>query len=454
VRVELPRLPVADRSLYQTVPLGDGAGSAVGGDGRNGGNADDQGNRHDGSRQGGQGDDLGNEDELEANEEGGLDQEDDLEEELDQEDDREDDPESDPESPDDSEPSPRPRKRRRTPAAQPSPDRLTIHGGNLRVEGAPHELGASLGRYALRAPKQADKVREWMAGNPGVKGLADVQRLLPRLPVDPNSKWTDKDRRLVERRWDKHPRREKLLNVDGQKELLTLYKACLRLMHCLPEDIIGCRFNLEYDETKNRDLRAKGHSLVWSASFCKALAALLVHPMWDGSVAALALAIQYAVIVDTDDGGPLDTEVPEHDRFLARLLARKRKQPDTKVTELRQKLHDETSEPELDVFGRVLGTKVSLWDVLFQTLEDLAKSAAESTQPAPSKPLREPSGPFLVHRRHLDLLEKALDTMAHMGYGRFASLDVYNRAINGRRPPPGLPAEETSKSPARLCHSV
>jgi len=62
-------------------------------------------------------------------------------------------------------------------------------------------------------------------------------------------------------------------------------------MRCLPDYIISCRFDLEYDGRQNR-IVAKGQwSLVWSSSFCRSLTALLVHPMWNRSAHLLAVAI-------------------------------------------------------------------------------------------------------------------------------------------------------------------
>jgi hypothetical protein len=222
--------------------------------------------------------------------------------------------------------------------------------------------------------------------------------------------------------------------------MLTLYKSSLRLMRCLPEDIIGCRFNLEYDESQNRSLSTKRSSVIWSVPFCRALTALFVHPMWNKTTAALAVAIQYTIIASNGDRGPWIMPGPGCDTFLARLLDRKRQQPDASVTELRRQLHDEISAPRIDGFGRVLGTDAdSDWDLLFQAIEGLAKPAAEPAY-------RPPSDPFLVHREHLDLLEKALNSMRRMGVPKFMPLDLYNRLINGRRSARDYPQQEDLKA--------
>ncbi|KAK4152112.1 hypothetical protein C8A00DRAFT_35241, partial [Chaetomidium leptoderma] len=71
-------------------------------------------------------------------------------------------------------------------------------------------------------------------------------------------------------------------------------------------------------------------------------------------------------------------------------------------------------------------------DLLFHTLEGLANQTPEPSQ-------WEPSGPFMVHRRHLTLLVKALDEMAYMGFPHFMPVDLHNRGINGRRSPKDYP---------------
>ncbi len=54
-------------------------------------------------------------------------------------------------------------------------------------------------------------------------------------------------------------------------------------MSCLPDNIISCRFNLEYDLSQNRIMAKGDQSLLWSSSFCKALGALLVSVYVEGS---------------------------------------------------------------------------------------------------------------------------------------------------------------------------
>ncbi|KAK3290390.1 uncharacterized protein B0H64DRAFT_57359 [Chaetomium fimeti] len=331
--------------------------------------------------------------------------------ELDEDDEDEDD---DDESERDHRPPPRRQKRR-------------------RVQGVPNELGASVDRFLRGLPQITVEAQRWMTENlPRITGLSQVQRMLPRLPI--GSAWTAKDRANVDRAWRKSAQRKELLDVAKNKDLLTLHKCCLRLMRCLPEDIIGCRFDLKYDLDQNRAL-ARGQSLLWSGPFCKSLAALLVHPMWDGAVAPLAAAIQYTVIVETNDNGPWVMDVPGCDEFLAGLLKRKREQPEKNTAELRRELHEKMVVGKRDKYGRETGICLSRWDTLFHVIEKLAAlaSAERSGQTPSPRETRGASEPFLVHRRHLELLIKALDSMTHMGFPQLLPLEVLVRGISGRR---------------------
>ncbi len=329
------------------------------------------------------------------------------------------------------------RRRGESPRVSHDQLRLTVDG-RLVIEGVPKEVSASLERLVRQAPSMINQAQGWMATNPRFRGMVDVRQQLPQLPL--NATWTAKHRERVERSWIKDPKRERLLATHGQKDLLTLYKACLRLVHCLPEDIISCRFNLEYDMDQNRRI------VFWSSQFCKTLKALLVHPMWDGSVALLAIAIQYAVIAETNDSGPWDMEPPPGcDKFLRSLLHSKKSRPSSNTIEYRRDLHDRMSVFQPDMYGRPTGGPTSLWDLLFQELEDaaekeratkdrVAKDRAARGLPDAEPPPRPPrSGPFLVRQQHLKMLEDALNAMSYKGLPRFLPVDSYNYGIGGRR---------------------
>ena len=159
--------------------------------------------------------------------------------------------------------SPPPPRRRRVPRRAEN-DAVSITDGRLRIDDVPNDVSACLDRLVRQVSRLIKQVQDWMATNPRFGGLAEVRQQLPRLPL--NATWTAKHRDRVEKEWLKDPKRVRLLAVAGQKDLLTLYKACLRLVHCLSEDIISCCFNLEYDMDQNR-AQARGRSVFWSSPF-------------------------------------------------------------------------------------------------------------------------------------------------------------------------------------------
>lgn len=301
------------------------------------------------------------------------------------------------------------------------------------AEHMPAEMQASFARFVKKGPEMTQSAQLWISTNrPPIAGLAQVKQMLPRLPLTSN--WTAKDRASVERRWLREPMRARMLDVVNKKELLTLYKSSLRLVHCLPRDIISCRFDLEYDGRQNRVLKAKGQSLMWSGPFCSSLAQLLVHPLWDSDISPLVLAIQYALVVDTNDSGPWGVPFANADGFLARLFQAKQDHPDTSVTKLRRRLNRQSSAATRDEYGRPTSNVTrSSWNIFFQALEALVKD---------KKPPTRRSGPFLVHVRHLDMVIEALDATRHMGFSRFLSGELNHRGIAGRRAVKDYPVQD------------
>jgi hypothetical protein len=204
-------------------------------------------------------------------------------------------------------------------------------------------------------------------------------------------------------------------------------------MHCLPEDIIGCRYNLWYDISQNRMMSGGRQSQIWSSQFCRKLAALLVQPIWGGLGAAfnLAIAIQYAVIVDTDDHGPWVVNVPTWDTFLKALLDRKRVSPEQKVSDIRKQLRSESTASG-NVFDQLHNVESygSDWDHLFEALERISETRDGGEARKDGR--KDPSEPFSVHVRHLEQLERALDSITHRGLPRFPlTVHDYSHGMNG-----------------------
>jgi hypothetical protein len=77
-----------------------------------------------------------------------------------------------------------------------------------------------------------------------------VEQLLPpsiMKDFEGNTTWTVEDEKALQQRWEADPARQKLEQPPNNTSVISLYKACIRLMHCLPTDIINRRRILEYD---------------------------------------------------------------------------------------------------------------------------------------------------------------------------------------------------------------
>lgn len=89
---------------------------------------------------------------------------------------------------------------------------------------------------------------------------------------------------------------------------LKLWKVCLQFADCSPWDIVGERARLRFFSSSN--LRVDTYRM-WSKDFCLALLELIPHIIWprqfDGAHAmSITAAIQYAVILGTNDRRPWD----------------------------------------------------------------------------------------------------------------------------------------------------
>ncbi|KAJ4262941.1 hypothetical protein NW762_006554 [Fusarium torreyae] len=80
--------------------------------------------------------------------------------------------------------------------------------------------------------------------------------------------------------------------------LTTLWKVCLRVFRCSPFELLSPRHNLDFLPVTG----PKNDSpAVWNQTFCDELSHIITHNVWDGEVASLRAALQYAVICRTDD---------------------------------------------------------------------------------------------------------------------------------------------------------
>ncbi|KAK2771517.1 hypothetical protein CKAH01_04092 [Colletotrichum kahawae] len=125
-----------------------------------------------------------------------------------------------------------------------------------------------------------------------------------------NEYWTHKDEEDLRTEWFADPERAVLMDISGVPSLIMLWKLFLRLFRKSPAEVISAKHALRYDPDEenarktrhNKDVkRRKITSPLWSEIFMGNLISLAHHPLWQGNVDYLIVAIQYAVIVRTND---------------------------------------------------------------------------------------------------------------------------------------------------------
>lgn len=97
--------------------------------------------------------------------------------------------------------------------------------------------------------------------------------------------WSDQDEAQVQAQWNREHAQRPCKQASAYEQYL--WKTCARFLRCLPTELIGMRYGLEYDAgqpTQN-----------WTASFCNHLVKIIAHPIFDNSPAKIALAVKFSV---------------------------------------------------------------------------------------------------------------------------------------------------------------
>lgn len=254
--------------------------------------------------------------------------------------------------------------------------------------------------------------------------------ILPLVPLSED--WTQEDRDSIRRQWRNDPTRERQIETKTNKEILTLTKSCLHFFRCLPEHILSNN-DMEYDMEQNNPSKDGSQTLIWSAPFCKEMHALLPHPMFAGNTKLLATALQYVVMVETDDRRCWRMKTPVWDEFPKRIQALSRAQQTCNsrksIIRIRKQVKKE---------GEDAGYAPSHWNMLFERVEHLVERAAnkkgkKSVLQRQANLSEDPFQPYKVHRRHLLHLKEALDQMGPFGFPAWMSTALTAKAVNGSR---------------------
>ncbi|KAK1756317.1 hypothetical protein QBC47DRAFT_360018 [Echria macrotheca] len=252
----------------------------------------------------------------------------------------------------------------------------------------------------------------WMTENrPVLETLDDVKKISRRIPI--SDKWTKGNQKQAERNWAKDGFRRNKLDTGSNGGLLTLYRLSLTFFGCLPEEILSPERSLEYDFAQNQTSRR-----IWVSQFCEQLSKLLFHPMFRQDLDRLATAVQYVVIVMSSDRRPWEARLPEDcgpSHFLHKLQSASQAAPGRKLASLRRQLSDAFQ-----------GKARSKWDMLFERIEALARNPYTVCHVDPTRKR------YPVQKKHLDILESALDSVQCFGFPMFPPAAVSAATIKAK----------------------
>ncbi|KAK0639091.1 hypothetical protein B0T16DRAFT_422414 [Cercophora newfieldiana] len=131
-----------------------------------------------------------------------------------------------------------------------------------------------------------------------------------RLPDDPQ--WTDEMQANLMATWEGEDAMRQCLETEktgNVKDQVTLWKEFCQFFRRVPTDLIGVDYFLaRVPEAASRNnpqamkrVACGTETPVWASTFCQALRDILLHPLWEDSIGTLAMVLQFAVIVRTND---------------------------------------------------------------------------------------------------------------------------------------------------------
>ncbi len=290
------------------------------------------------------------------------------------------------------------------------PKRRRLDTGAVSTEAAPDAPAASAASPLLDDTSMSyssrnsvvDFLNNWAAKSiqPGrelQKRLLDEEeqgQSHPALQYTRSPGWSDADEAQAEALWEAEREQWKL---GADKGYTTLWKVCLQFAQCTPWDIVGERTRLRFASDNANGIRVQSNCM-WSKAFCIALAQIVTHIIWprqfDGAHAMnVAAAIQYAVILRTNDQRPWDPAPGSLDPLCKMMREYKEQKP---VVMRHQEIRKRCAETK---------TNLSVMSSVFLALE------AEVLTPSTRLRLRDQDEMYAVKTQDLQAVIGALDKM-------------------------------------------
>ncbi|KAF4831698.1 hypothetical protein CGCTS75_v005286 [Colletotrichum tropicale] len=223
--------------------------------------------------------------------------------------------------------------------------------------------------------------------------------------------WTRRDEDHLQKAWADHPKRDLWMRITSSKRLARLWKVFLRLFRKSPTEVISAKYALQYHPERKKhakrakyDAKRRRKPRRCGVGPLEKLIILAHHPLWQGKVECLIIAIQYAVIVRTNDCQTWKLLNPTGDGFFNTMI-RFIKQHEGQGMEM-PKLH-KIARDDMQERGFPCG-----WFSMF-----IQKLEGRHKRPPPRQ--TEDNGPYKVSNIHLKDILKALTDMDHQGMPLF-----------------------------------
>ncbi|KAK4087935.1 hypothetical protein PCL_06650 [Purpureocillium lilacinum] len=228
--------------------------------------------------------------------------------------------------------------------------------------------------------------------------------------------WTQALEDEVQAQWAASDEKRSLEAASWIERVIALWKVSLQLFRCSPVAIMSPAYNLWIDASNPGEV-------FWPVTFCEALSHLVAHPIWRGNKALLRRAIQLAVACRTDNRASWTMDQPEMCGAIVAIAQ-------FFLVDNREHAPKHWVE---QAFKEVPNGKVACPEACF--LRHLA------TVCSPKKPQRTDDTRFLVRRKDLVNITKAVETF---GEGFFPSTNsvpamyyAYLAARSGHTAPVG-----------------
>ncbi|KAI1409443.1 hypothetical protein F5Y13DRAFT_169840 [Hypoxylon sp. FL1857] len=262
-----------------------------------------------------------------------------------------------------------------------------------------------------------DKAKKWMKKHrPPIK-MVDCRSLIDE--VQYNEFWTEADEEKLLDDWEDDPLAAQLEELDTRKnrDILPMWKVIRRFLGCFPTDIISHRNYLKYHLTFETEGGVQIENPNWTKTFCRRLARLSLHGLFQLDPNLLTLALQYVVVCRTDYRGPIPWSNHGTDRFLDLFLFKMQEQDGSKSV---VRIHREV----IAYYTNERKFPTSYMSNLFRCIE---KRAFRRRQ---GEAQRDEVRVFEITTEDLATLTKAVDAIRSAGVPAFLSLPITYRIVN------------------------